>query len=131
MTGYSPDDDEVGYGRPPKKSQFKKGQSGNPKGRPKGSKNFQTIVSDIMNQKVAAPGGDGRKTLTVLELGALAQAKKMIAGDDKAFRNLTAIHQAGEEKQTLQAQNQKSRFSEADEAVFKNALKRRALAEED
>ena len=29
------DDDEVGYGRPPKKSQFKKGQSGNPKGRPK------------------------------------------------------------------------------------------------
>ena len=29
------DDYEVGYGRPPKKTQFKKGQSGNPKGRPK------------------------------------------------------------------------------------------------
>lgn len=29
------DDDRVGYKRPPKKNQFKKGQSGNPKGRPK------------------------------------------------------------------------------------------------
>lgn len=30
---------DVGYGKPPKSAQFKKGQSGNPKGRPKGSKN--------------------------------------------------------------------------------------------
>ena len=29
------DDYEVGYGRPPKSGQFKKGQSGNPKGRPR------------------------------------------------------------------------------------------------
>jgi len=30
---------EVGYKKPPKQTQFKKGQSGNPKGRKKGSKN--------------------------------------------------------------------------------------------
>ena len=32
-------DYEVGYGKPPKSSRFKKGKSGNPKGRPKGAKN--------------------------------------------------------------------------------------------
>ena len=33
------DDENVGYKNPPKQSRFKPGQSGNPSGRPKGSKN--------------------------------------------------------------------------------------------
>lgn len=32
------DDDRIGYKKPPKKTQFKKGKSGNPKGRPKKAK---------------------------------------------------------------------------------------------
>ena len=40
-----PDSYKVGYGRPPKETRFKKGVSGNPKGRPKGSKN-KTPISD-------------------------------------------------------------------------------------
>ena len=37
----SDDDDPVGYKTPPKNTQFQPGQSGNPKGRPKGTKNQQ------------------------------------------------------------------------------------------
>ena len=42
----------VGYGEPPKHTQFKPGQSGNPKGRPKGHKNIKTEVLEKLNSTV-------------------------------------------------------------------------------
>ena len=42
-------DDDVGYGKPPRSRRFKPGQSGNPKGRPKGAKNRDTILRELLN----------------------------------------------------------------------------------
>lgn len=46
------DDYKTGYGKPPKKSQFKKGQSGNPKGRPRNTKHTGTDVAAILDEPV-------------------------------------------------------------------------------
>ena len=43
---------EVGYGKPPKHTQFGKGQSGNRKGRPKGSRNFNTELNDVLDERM-------------------------------------------------------------------------------
>ena len=42
----------VGYGRPPEETRFKPGQSGNPKGRPKGSKNLRTLFAEELRRSV-------------------------------------------------------------------------------
>jgi len=61
----SADDYEVGYKRPPKHSQFKPGQSGNPKGRSKGSANFKTDLLATLNMLTAiTQDGVSRKIST-------------------------------------------------------------------
>lgn len=47
--GTQPGSYEVGYGKPPRHSRFKKGQSGNPSGRQKGSRGVKTILAREMN----------------------------------------------------------------------------------
>jgi hypothetical protein len=61
-------DPEAGYGKPPPAHQFKPGQSGNPKGRPKGAKNESTILKELLQHKIAirSPNGSLRK-ISVLE----------------------------------------------------------------
>lgn len=59
MTKKSSDYD-VGYGKTPTHTRFKPGQSGNKKGRPKGSKNLKTDLKDELNQTISVLM-DGKK----------------------------------------------------------------------
>jgi uncharacterized protein DUF5681 len=43
---------EVGFGKPPRRTQFAKGKSGNPRGRPKGALNVATMLERILVEKV-------------------------------------------------------------------------------
>lgn len=61
------DEEEVGYGKPPKAYRFKPGQSGNPSGRPKGVKNEITIMRELLGQKVTITVRGRPKRITLLE----------------------------------------------------------------
>ena len=76
----------VGYRRPPVNRQFKPGQSGNPRGRPKGSKNFPTMFAEAMSRPVTVRDKKGKiRTLSKQELMVEVMVNKALAGDPKAF----------------------------------------------
>ncbi|MDP1027101.1 DUF5681 domain-containing protein [Sphingomonas sp. KR1UV-12] len=59
---------EVGYGKPPVARRFKPGQSGNPRGRPKGSKNLDTMVREILDERITVNTPTGPKRVPRIEV---------------------------------------------------------------
>jgi len=75
---------EVGYARPPKRTQFKAGQSGNPRGRPKGAKNEATILREIMTRKVDIRENGRTRKISVLTAILLKFTETALKGDAKS-----------------------------------------------
>ncbi|WP_312733852.1 DUF5681 domain-containing protein [Brevundimonas sp.] len=75
----------VGYGRPPIATRFKPGQSGNPNGRPKGSKNLMTLLDQALDQKVAGTINGVPTRISRREAAMLRLADKAAGGDLKAL----------------------------------------------
>ena len=84
-------DYEVGFGRPPKATQFKKGTSGNKKGRPKGTKNIATLFHEAMHQRVVISENGQRRTITKIEAALTQLANKAATGDPKAIQAIINI----------------------------------------
>src|SRR5581483_1759909 len=76
--------DGVGYCRPPKHTQFRPGQSGNPKGRPRGAKNEATIWRSVLNREIAIREGGRERKVTVLEALMLKSVEDGLKGNVKA-----------------------------------------------
>jgi hypothetical protein len=76
---------QVGYCKAPKHRQFVKGKSGNPRGRPKGSRNFATVLQDELKRRVPVTEDGKRKKITKREATAKQLANKAASGDLKAI----------------------------------------------
>jgi Family of unknown function (DUF5681) len=81
-------EDEVGYGKPPKATQFQKGKSGNPRGRPRQNQGIADLFRKVSKQLVQAKGPNGSQRMTKLEASITQLMNKATGGDLKAMKVL-------------------------------------------
>jgi Family of unknown function (DUF5681) len=82
------DNYEVGWGKPPLGTRFKKGQSGNPKGRPRGTKNLQTDLMEELQETITVR--EGERTVRMSKQRAMIKTvmNKSLKGDARAVMTL-------------------------------------------
>ena len=83
--------DNVGYKKPPTATQFAKGKSGNPKGRPKGSKNLRTILAQELSEKITVHENGKSRRFTMQEVMIKQAVQKAAKGDAKALQTLLSL----------------------------------------
>jgi hypothetical protein len=83
----APNDDayNVGRARPPRHTQFKKGESGNKAGRPRGSKNLSTLIMEAAHGQVTATIDGKQRKISKVQATTMQLATKAAAGDPKAM----------------------------------------------
>ena len=89
-------DYQVGYRRPPRHTQFKPGQTGNPKGRPKKSPNFAEIISRHVRKTVPITIDGRSQRVPRIEAIALKHISKAMIGDHRSTELVLGVLQASE-----------------------------------
>lgn len=84
-------DYEVGYGKPPKATQFKKGRSGNPKGRPKGAKGVNASLKRELEAKITVREGNHETRISKAEAIAKRLTAGALKGDTKLLMALLKV----------------------------------------
>ena len=113
-------DYDVGYGKPPKHTRFKKGHSGNPKGRPKGSRNFSSDVKKILKQPVRVSTGGKTKTVSTQFAALQRLREKALNGNDRPLERLFGFARAYNDEELAEEVN----LSQSDAEILDGFLAR-------
>jgi hypothetical protein len=87
MGGY-----RIGYGNPPKRTQFKKGQSGNPRGRPKGRRNLATDLAAELGEHVTVREDGHPRRVSKQRALIKSLMAKALGGDVRASTAFLALY---------------------------------------
>jgi Family of unknown function (DUF5681) len=85
------DDYAVGYGKPPASTQYRKGQSGNRTGRPKGANNLKTDLLEELGEKVTLKEGTRTKKVTKQRAMVKTIVAKTLKGESRAATTLIGL----------------------------------------
>lgn len=108
---------KVGYGNPPVEHQFKPGQSGNPKGRPKGPGSLLKVISKHAGKKILVLESGVEKKMTKMDVVVSAMFTKAAKGDVAAARLLTTLIAA---HAAMANEDEEAGFSQADIDVLQS-----------
>lgn len=117
-------DYEVGYGKPPRHTRFKKGEaSANPRGRPR--KNLAVSLAEGLNKKVVVTENGRRRTIAVREAITSQLINKSATADLRAIKILLdLIKDAEKQAGAATAPEAAQRFTAADEEVVEQLIER-------
>ena len=107
----------VGYKKPPLATRFKKGRSGNPRGRLSGSKNLKTVLCDALNEPIVVTENGRRRKITKREAIIKQLVNQSATANWRAIRILLDLLREIE-RQAEPTPAETDTFSAADEKVL-------------
>jgi hypothetical protein len=113
----------VGYARPPTSSQFQPGQTGNPKGRPKGSRNASSMARDALERTITVKVKGASRKMTVRKAAYRRLAERAAGGDAKALDYLLSLESQERAPGSDQVETQRS--AAQDLAILQDFFDRR------
>lgn len=118
-------DDEVGYKKPPKAGQFKPGQSGNPRGRPKGSASFESLITKELGKKIAVQISGETRRMSIKQAIALGVVKIALSGSpDHKLKTLNLLKSMETEDMTEEPQFDYSLLTDEEFETFYSLMRK-------
>jgi hypothetical protein len=114
----APADYQVGRGKPPQSTRFKPGQSGNPSGRKKGSRNVKTVIQSALEEEVVIIENGKKRSLTFLEALVKRMLQDALKGNLPAARDLLDRYERYENSEPEQVRE----LPETDRAILNRIL---------
>ncbi|MEL6279736.1 MAG: DUF5681 domain-containing protein [Pseudomonadota bacterium] len=94
--------EEAGYGKPPKSGRFRKGVSGNPLGRPKGSRNIKSLIREMLDTQIeTSTNGGAPEKKSVCEAMITKLAEKALGGHYPSMSKLLGYAEKYEEEDEI------------------------------
>jgi hypothetical protein len=113
---------EVGYGRPPKHSQFRKGQSGNPSGRRRANKDLRTLIRENLLAKISVRTEAGMTSMTRIEAIIRKLLEEALKGNQRAATKLLDLFDVAVPPANDGAAEEEQAATATDDAILNDFL---------